>query len=160
MIKLKGEEIMKFLIQKTPDNFIKSVNDEISSILNRHFDDMYPQYGFNHDVDALSMPVELIEKEKEYVILAELPGVEKENLDIDIDKNYLTIKAKKEEKMCTEKDAYKKTEFKYGEFSRTVYLPLDVDIENTDAVASDIVSGKKAYTKKRKKSLTPYAEEV
>ena len=35
---------MRFLVKRTPDNFIKSVNDEISSILNRHFDSYYPVY--------------------------------------------------------------------------------------------------------------------
>ena len=34
----RKETIMKFLIKKTPDGFIKSVNDEIASILNRNFD--------------------------------------------------------------------------------------------------------------------------
>ena len=40
---------MRFLLKKAPDNFIKSVNDEISSILNRHFDNYYPDYGYEED---------------------------------------------------------------------------------------------------------------
>ena len=35
---------MKFLIKKSPDGFIKTVNDEISSILNRNFDSLFPEY--------------------------------------------------------------------------------------------------------------------
>lgn len=124
---------MRFLIKKTPDNFIKSVNDEISSILNRHFDSLYPEYGYEEDMDKLSMPVEITEKEKEYDIRAELPGVKKEDLDIDIDKNYITIKAKKEEEKNEDTNAYKKSEFRYGEFSRSVYLPQDVDVDKTEA---------------------------
>ena len=84
---------MKFLVRQTPDNFIKSVNDEISSILNRHFDDLYPDYG--EGMDKLSMPVELADKKDEYDIRAELPGVKKEDLDIDLNEGYLTIRAKK-----------------------------------------------------------------
>lgn len=124
---------MRFLIKKTPDNFIKSVNDEISSILNRHFDNLYPEYGYEADMDKLSMPVEITEKEKEYDIRAELPGVKKEDLDIDIDKNYITIKAKKEEEKNEDTKTYKKSEFRYGEFSRSVYLPQDVDVNKTEA---------------------------
>lgn len=123
---------MRFLVKKAPDNFIKTVNDEISSILNRHFDNFYPEYGYE-DFEKLSMPVEVTEKEKEYDIRAELPGVKKEDLDIDIDKNYLTIRAKKEEEVCEDKNAYKKSEFRYGEFSRSVYLPQDIDMEKIDA---------------------------
>lgn len=63
---------MRFLVRQTPDNFIKSVNDEISSILNRHFDDIYPDYE-----DKMTMPVEINDKKDEYDIRAELPGVKK-----------------------------------------------------------------------------------
>ena len=48
-------------------------------------------------MDKLAIPVDIKEKDKEYNVKAELPGVKKEDLDIDIDKNYITINAKKEE---------------------------------------------------------------
>ena len=122
---------MKFLVRQTPDNFIKSVNDEISSILNRHFDDLYPDYG--EDMDKLSMPVELADKKDEYDIRAELPGVKKEDLDIDLNEGYLTIRAKKESEKFEDDKCYRKSEFKYGEFSRSIYLPQEVDSEKIDA---------------------------
>ena len=124
---------MRFLVKRTPDNFIKSVNVEISSILNRHFDSYYPEFGYDEDMDKLSMPVEVTDKEKEYDIRAELPGVKKEDLDIDVEKNTITIRAKKEEENEEGSKGYKKSEFKYGEFSRSVYLPQDINIEKTEA---------------------------
>lgn len=120
---------MRFLVRQTPDNFIKSVNDEISSILNRHFDDLYP----DETMDKFSMPVEINDKKDEYDIRAELPGVKKEDLDIDLNENYLTIRAKKEEEHCEGDKHYKKSEFKYGEFSRTIFIPQDVDSDKIDA---------------------------
>ena len=120
---------MRFLVKQTPDNFIKSVNDEISSILNKHFDDLYP----NYEGDKLSMPVELTEKKDEYDIRAELPGVKKEDLDIDLNDNYLTIRAKKEYEKEESEKSYRKSEFKYGEFSRSIYIPQEVDLEKIDA---------------------------
>lgn len=122
---------MKFLVKQTPDNFIKSVNDEISSILNRHFDDLYPNY--EDEADKLSMPVELTEKKDEYDIRAELPGVKKEDLDIDLNDNYLTIRAKKEVEKEENEKSYRRTEFKYGEFSRSIYIPQEVDFDKIDA---------------------------
>ncbi len=125
---------MKFLIKKSPDGFIKSVNDEISSILNRNFDSFFPEYIYNEDeIDKLAMPVELHEKETEYSVKAELPGVKKEDLDIDIDKNHITINAKKEEEHKEDTKGYRKSEFRYGEFSRTVYFPQEIDVEKTTA---------------------------
>ena len=55
---------MKFLIKKTPDRFLKTVNDEISSILSRNLDGLFPDYSFPED-EKLAMPVELKEKDKE-----------------------------------------------------------------------------------------------
>ena len=123
---------MKFLIKKTPDNFIQSVNDEISSILNRNFDSYFPEYVYNDEYKC-GMPVEIDEKDKEYCVQAELPGVKKEDLDIDLEKNRLTISAKKEEAIKEDTKGFRKSEFKYGEFSRTVYFPDDIDIEKTTA---------------------------
>lgn len=125
---------MKFLIKKSPDNFIKSVNDEISSILNRNFDSFFPEFILNEGMDdKYAMPVEIHEKDDEYSIKAELPGVKKEDLDIDIDKNHLTINAKRHEERKEDTKGFRKSEFKYGEFSRTVYFPQEIDIEKTKA---------------------------
>ena len=124
---------MKFLIKKSPDGFIKSVNDEISSILNRNFDSLFPEYIFTEDMDKLTIPVEIKEKDNEYQVKAELPGVKKEDLDIDIDKNHVIINAKKEEDTEENTKSYRKSEFRYGEFSRSVYFPMDIDVEKTNA---------------------------
>ncbi|MDD3237349.1 MAG: Hsp20/alpha crystallin family protein [Candidatus Gastranaerophilales bacterium] len=124
---------MKFLVRKAPENFIRTVNDEISSLLNRHFDSYFPEAAYWNDADRISMPVEFIDNEKNYEVKAELPGVQKENLDIDIDANYLTINAKKEEEKTASENTSKKTEFSYGEYSRTVYFPEEIDTEKTEA---------------------------
>ncbi len=152
---------MKFLIKKSPDGFIKSVNDEINTILNRNFDSLFPEFIYNEDykdLDKLSMPVELHEHDNDYCVHAELPGVKKEDLDIDIDKNYLTINAKKEEEHEENESNYKKTEFRYGEFSRTVYFPKDIDVEKTTAKLEDgilkINAPKKEEEKPKTKKLT------
>ena len=148
---------MRFLIKKTPDRFLKSVNDEISSILSRHMDGLFPDYGFPEE-EKLAMPVELKEKDKEYTVKAELPGVKKEDLDIDIDNSYITINAKKEEEKEENDHGYKKSEFSYGEFSRTVYFPQEIDVEKTKAKLEHgvlkIEAPKKEAEKENRKKLT------
>ena len=124
---------MKLLIKKTPDNFIKSVNDEISSILNRHFNSYYPDYDYENETDNLIMPVEVRDKTNEYDIRAELPGVKKEDLDISLNDGYLTITATKTEEKNEDEKSYKKSEFSYGVFSRTVQLSQEVDADKIDA---------------------------
>ena len=148
---------MRFMIKKAPDNFLESVNNEISSILSRNLGDWFPDYSFPEE-NKLAMPVELKEKDKEYLVKAELPGVKKEDVDIDIDKNYITINAKKEEEKEEDNKNYKKSEFSYGEFTRTVYFPQEIDIENTKASMEHgvlkISAPKKAAVKETIKKLT------
>ncbi len=148
---------MRFMIKKAPDNFLESVNNEISSILSRNLGDWFPDYSFPEE-NKLAMPVELKEKDKEYLVKAELPGVKKEDVDIDIDKNYITINAKKEEEKEEDNKNYKKSEFSYGEFTRTVYFPQEIDIENTKASMEHgvlkISAPKKAAEKETTKKLT------
>ena len=124
---------MKFLVRKAPEHFIRTVNDEINSLLNRHFDSYFPEAAYWEDADKFSMPVEITDKGKEYEVLAELPGVKKEDLDIDIDKNYLTINAEKQEENKVDEKSYKKSEFRYGSYSRTVYFPEEINIDKTEA---------------------------
>ena len=149
---------MKFLIKKTPDNFIKSVNDEISSILNRHFNSFYPDYDYEDETDKLIMPVEVRDKNNEYDIRAELPGVKKNDLDISLNDGYLTITATKTEENNDDEKSYKKSEFSYGEFSRTIKLPQEVDADRIDAKLDNgvlkIVAPKLNKTKETVKKIS------
>ena len=129
---------MKFLIKKTPNNFIKSVNDEISSILNRHFDNLYPDYGFDEMSENLSIPVEVRDKKDEYDVRAELPGVKKEDIDVELDNEFMTVTAEideeKEEKEEKEKnEKYHTCEFRYGKYKRTI--SFDQPIKQDEAKA-------------------------
>ena len=149
---------MKFLVKKAPESFIRTVNDEISSLLNRHFDSYFPEAAYWEDEDKFSMPVEITDKGKDYEVRAELPGVKKEDLDIDIDKNYMTINAKKVEENKVDEKSYKKSEFRYGEFSRTIYFPEEINIDKTEAKLEHgvlkIEAPKKYTENESKKKLT------
>ena len=72
-----------------------------------------------------------------YKVKAEIPGIDKENLNIEIEKNSLIISAKKYEEKSDEQKSYKKSEFHYGNFSRTICLPEEVDDEKIDAKLND-----------------------
>ncbi len=124
---------MRFLVRKTPDNFIRTVNDEIGTLLNRHFNSYFPQNDYWEDAEKYSMPIEISDKGEEFDIRAELPGIKKEDLDIDIEDNYLRINAKKFDETKEEEKNFKHSEFNYGEFSRTIQLPEEINIDKTEA---------------------------
>lgn len=124
---------MKFLVRKAPEHFIRTVNDEINSLLNRHFDSYFPEAAYWEDSDKFSIPVEITDKGKDYKVCAELPGIKKEDLDIDIDQNYITINAEKHEESNVDENSFRKSEFRYGSYSRTVYFPEEIDVDKTEA---------------------------
>ena len=149
---------MKFLVRKAPDNFIRTANDEISSLLNRHFDSYFPDSKYWEEENKFTMPVEITDSGKEYDIRAELPGVKKEDLDIDIEENYLKVNAKKVEEKTESEKNFKRSEFNYGEFSRVIELPEEINVDKTEAKLESgvlkITAPKMTKEKDSKRKLT------
>jgi HSP20 family protein len=76
------------------------------------------------------------EGKEAYHIDVDLPGINKEDVEINVDKNVLTISGKREVKEEVKEENYYRVESSYGTFSRSFTLPEKVDIENIRA-ASD-----------------------
>ena len=70
----------------------------------------------------------MAEKDNEYVVTVELPGIHQKNVDINITGDLLTIKGeKREEKEEEQKEKhYHLSERRYGSFSRSFTLPETV----------------------------------
>ena len=123
---------MKYLIRK-PETFMSNLNDEINSLLRRNFDTIFPEYIFEKEIKGLSLPVDIQEYENEYKVKAEMPGIKKEDVNIELNKNYLTVSAEKNEEKEEKNKKYHKTEFRYGTYSRTVYFPHEVNVNDAKA---------------------------
>ena len=82
---------------------------------------------------AVAPAMDLVEKDKEYEITAELPGIDEKNVEIKLSNRTLTIKGEKhEEKEEKEKDYYL-SERRYGSFQRSFQLPEGVDADKIEA---------------------------
>jgi HSP20 family molecular chaperone IbpA len=80
------------------------------------------------------MRVEDYVDEGQYVVRAELPGIDPEkDVDITVDDGVLTIRAERQE----EKKEGGRSEFRYGSFTRSVSLPAGADEENVAASYRD-----------------------
>lgn len=77
--------------------------------------------------------VEVIDREDEVVVRAELPGVEKEDVDVSITHHRVTIKGETRHEEKQKKDHYYYSEISRGAFSRTVTLPGVVDADKAKA---------------------------
>ena len=76
----------------------------------------------------LSMPkIDVIDRDAEVVVRAEVPAVKKEDIEVSVSGDVLTIKGESKHEEKEEKGDYYRCEISRGSFSRTVTLPHSVD---------------------------------
>ena len=81
--------------------------------------------------------VDVIERDDEVVVKAELPGVEKKDLDVSVTENSVTIKGTTSHEEKEEKGNYYRCEISRGAYARTVALPSYVDADKAKASFKD-----------------------
>jgi len=81
--------------------------------------------------------VDVIDRDKDVFVRAEIPGIEKDKLDVSVTDNTLTLKGSLEREEKQEKGDYYRRETSYGEFVRTIGLPSKVDNEHVKASYKD-----------------------
>ena len=79
--------------------------------------------------------VDILETDNEFVLKVELPGVEKDDVQVSIDNRILTIKGAKKNDDKDKK--VHRTECRYGSFVRNFTLPQDVDMEKVEATCKN-----------------------
>ena len=119
---------MRFLTKKSNEQFpVKSM-----------FEDFIDRF-YEPDVPAESnMQVDLIERDKEFEIKANLPGIDKKNVSITTRNNHLVIEAKQEKKKEEkEKGKVVYSEIYSGNYQRVIGLPEGIDKDNIKAKMKD-----------------------
>ncbi len=101
--------------------------------------------------------VDIKEEKDRFVIHADLPGVNPEDIDVNMENGVLTIKGEKNTEAKTQKDNYKRVERIYGSFYRRFSLPDTADNDAINAKAKngvlDIVIPKREAVKPKKISV-------
>lgn len=88
--------------------------------------------GFMPDVNFDTMKCDIYEKEGAYYIDADIPGVDKKDINIECNNGYITIKATKEKEEETENKNVIRQERSYGSVERKFYVG-DVDEDSIEA---------------------------
>jgi HSP20 family protein len=81
--------------------------------------------------------IDIINRETEILVRAEIPGIDKEDLDVSMTDNTVTIKGMTRREEQKEEGDYFRREISSGSFSRTVTLPGDVDAGKAKASFQD-----------------------
>ena len=122
--------------------------DDFSSILHEDFSDILHEIDryFDSILDADILPSEIISylpdtdvqhTEGYITITVELPGVNKEDIDISVSDNILTVKGEKKSERQENEGDYSLTERYYGKFSRSFSLPSEVSPDQVSAEFSN-----------------------
>jgi len=83
---------------------------------------------------SMGMPrIEMIEEENEYRVTAELPGLEKDDFNVELLGDRLVIKGEKKTTHEEKKHNYTFSELNYGAFSRSIPLPGEVAADKIEA---------------------------
>lgn len=97
-----------------------------NQLVPRTFNDFFRTGNFGPSVD-------LRETDNEIVLHADIPGVNREDLDITVDENMVILKGETKRDQTREERGYHLTERRYGSFYRTI--PLPVEVKSDQAVA-------------------------
>ena len=104
----------------------------------RAFDDMFQQVLAGPVGSRQWIPaVDVVENPNELVIAADLPGVKKEDVDVQIEDGTLTLTGTRKFENSESKEGYHRLERSYGSFRRAFTLPESVDPEKVAAAFAD-----------------------
>ncbi|MBS0376601.1 MAG: Hsp20/alpha crystallin family protein [Proteobacteria bacterium] len=85
------------------------------------------------DIVDWAPPVDIREEEKQFVIHADLPGVEPKHIDVTLEKGVLTIRGSRELETRDEKNGFRRVERTSGRFYRRFSLPDTADSQSVKA---------------------------
>mmetsp|Transcript_55005 Transcript_55005/g.112379 ORF Transcript_55005/g.112379 Transcript_55005/m.112379 type:complete len:162 (+) Transcript_55005:66-551(+) len=93
----------------------------------------------NRELTQMSplLNADLIEREGDYVVHADLPGVDPEDLDISIHHNCLVMKAERKHTHKVDNDKVHAMERSYGKVSRCLSMPKNADMVNVTTTFKD-----------------------
>lgn len=128
------------LIPGTPHSSLLSF-DEFDNFFDDFLSRRWPRlldWNLPAGIDRGFPKVDIIDHDNEIEVQAALPGVKKEDLDVSINNQTITIRTStKEEKKEEEKGKYFRREITRGEYQRTLSLPDNVDDANAKASFKD-----------------------
>lgn len=80
-------------------------------------------WTLGNSLSVRSFRIDVQENENEYIVEAELPGVKKEEINIDLNEGRLNISIEREDRKDRENKNYIHRESRYASMSRSIYLP-------------------------------------
>jgi HSP20 family protein len=104
--------------------------------MNRAFEDALFRPERHEDgigLGAWSPAVDMFEKDDKVLIKAELPGLDKKDVSLDLQNGVLTLKGERKHDNEVKEESFYRREMCYGKFVRSFSLPVDIDADQIKA---------------------------
>jgi HSP20 family protein len=107
--------------------------------MERHIERMFGESLFTSlwsrvpEAKAWLPDLDVFEKDGKFIVKAELPGLDENDIDVSVQGNMLTIKGEKKTEQEVKEEDYYRCERSYGSFFRSIPLPSSVDKDKVEA---------------------------
>ena len=121
-------------------DFIRMGDMRMREAMDRMFQEFFGQITGEEGTwgqGAWAPPVDIYEADDAFVLKAELPGFTKEDVQIEVHNNRLTLRGERKHETEAKEDQYHRIERAYGRFERAFWLPASVDAEKIQASFKD-----------------------
>ena len=117
------------------------VQDPLKQVFDRLFEGSLFQTGSSDESSVVTSQwvprVDIKEESNQFVLYADIPGVNPEDIEVQMDKGMLTIKGERREEITRENENFSRIERHHGSFHRRFALPDSADPEGIAASGSN-----------------------
>jgi HSP20 family protein len=113
--------------------FQRSETPAISRLFENFFTDFPFSGSLMHGNENWMPSVDILEREGNLILRAELPGMTEKEIDLKVEGNTLTLKGERKMENEDKKSNYHRVESSYGSFTRSFTLPETVDLDKINA---------------------------
>ena len=140
---------MMDLVRWNPWNDVSLIRNRINSLFTDPF--LPDLTGIETWQSTLTPAVDIFEKDDKLVIKAELPGMDRNDIQLDVKNDVLTLRGERKHEHEVKEDRFYRKEISRGSFVRSFALPGDVEAEKISAEFKDgILTGEVPRPERRK----------
>jgi len=133
--------------------YIRRTEEPVATRLFEEFFNDFPfSNSFQNSRETYSPAVDILEKDGDLILRAELPGMTEKQIELKVEGNTLTLKGERKMENEDKKSNYHRVESFYGSFMRTFRLP---DTVSMDKISADYKNGVLTITLPQKPEVKP-----
>ena len=119
------------VVRWSPWGQVATLQSDMARLMNQFFGPATT--GGNGDTTSWLPPVDVVEADDALLLHFDLPGINQDDISVELNDNVLTVSGQRERTQETSKEGYYRFERRFGTFSRSVTLPAGVSEDDITA---------------------------